>query len=331
MNGEDIIDKYLSKRATEEEERFLLQWLEEKEDNRKQFKEAYDLWLHINALPIGDAEMENALARLKERISASQKKKRRLSLPLLYFVRIAASLLLLIAAGYAGYRLGNGRAQPAVAMNHLLTGTDGKGRYLLPDGSTVWLNASSVLKYPETFTGGKRTVYLEGEALFEVKKDGKRPFFVEAGGLDIEVTGTRFLVNNYPQKNRIETVLVSGSVRIGGSYFAGTERRLLHPGELFTYDKQTGQASLYRVDTNDYTNWIHPKLVFDKTNLAQVIINLQKWFDVEIVAPPDLVSNTHMSFTVRRESLDEVLTYMSLTAPVAYRWEDGRLYLFRKK
>ncbi|MDR1161196.1 MAG: FecR domain-containing protein [Tannerellaceae bacterium] len=331
MNSEDIISKYLSKSATEEEMDMLLQWLEEKEENKRQFKETYDLWLYANASLTDDTEMEAALARLRERTSPAQKKERHASISRFYLIRIAASILLLFATGYAGYQAGNHREQPAIAMNHLLTGTDGKGRYLLPDSSIVWLNASSVLKYPETFTGGERKVYLEGEALFEVKKDKRHPFFVETGGLDIEVTGTRFLVNNYPQKNRIEAVLVNGSVKISGDYFTGTEARLLRPGELFTYNKQTKQTGLYKVDTDDYTNWIHPKLVFDKTNLAQVIINLQKWFDVEIVATPELVRNTHMSFTVRRESLEEVLTYMSLTAPVDYRWEDDILYLFQKK
>ncbi|MDR0750051.1 MAG: FecR domain-containing protein [Tannerellaceae bacterium] len=331
MNSEDIISKYLSKSATGEEERFLLQWLEEKEENKKQFKEAYDLWLYSNALLTDDTEMETALARLKERISPSQKEERRASLPRFYFIRIAASILLLFVTGYAGYRIGNHREQPAITMNHLLTGTDGKGRYLLPDSSIVWLNANSILKYSGAFTGGERKVYLEGEALFEVKKDRKHPFFVETGGLDIEVTGTRFLVNNYPRRNRIEAVLVNGSIKISGGYFAGTAARILHPGELFTYNRQTKQTALYKVDTDHYTNWIHSKLVFDKTNLSQVIINLQKWFGVEIVATPELVRNIHMSFTVRRESLEEVLTYMSLTAPVSYRWEDDILYLFQKK
>jgi ferric-dicitrate binding protein FerR (iron transport regulator) len=330
MKMKDIIGKYLSKSATEEEKHVLLQWLEEKEENKRQFKKAYDLWLYTNASLTDDTEMETALARLRERTSPTQKKERRVSISR-YFIRIAASIFLLFATGYAGYQLGNHREQPAITMNHLLTGADGKGRYLLPDSSVVWLNASSVLKYPEAFTGQQRKVYLEGEALFEVKKDQKHPFFVETGGLDIEVTGTRFLVNNYPQKNKIEAVLVNGSIKISGGYFTGMEARLLQPGELFTYNKQTKQTGLYKVNTDDYTNWIYPKLVFDKTNLAQVIINLQKWFDVEIVATPELVRNTHMSFTVRRESLEEVLTYMSLTTPVGYRWKDDILYLFKKK
>ncbi len=327
MNIEDIISKYLSRSATEEEKVSLLQWLEAKEEHRKQFKETYDLWLHSNALLTDDAEIEVALARFRERTASDRKKNVHFSASRrLYLLRIAASILLLLSAGYLGYWIGNGEKQPVITMNHLLTGTDGKGEYLLPDGSTVWLNANSVLTYPELFTEGKREVYLEGEALFEVKKDKSTPFFVKAGGLDIEVIGTRFLVNNYSRKNIVEAVLVQGSVKLNGDYFA--EPRMLHPGELLTYNKQTKQTALYEVDTNNYTNWIHSKLVFDNTNLAQIIINLEKWFDVEIIATPELVRNTHMSFTIRRESLEEVLTNMALTSPIGHKWENGILYLF---
>lgn len=328
MKIEDIISKYLSKSATDEEKEFLLQWLEEKDENRKQFKKTYDLWIYTNALLTDDTEMETALARLKKRTDSHQKKKTRLSLPHSYRMRVAAFIFLLLSVGYTGYWLGDHKEQKPTTMNHLLTGPDGKGEYFLPDGSTVWLNANSVLKYPETFAGGKRTVYLEGEALFEIKKDNKNPFFVNADGLNIEVVGTRFLARNYPHKNMVQTVIVNGCVKISGDYF--TETRILHPGELLTYNKQTGQTNLHKVYTDDYTNWIHSKMVFDKTNLAQVIINLEKWFDVEIVATPELLRNTHMSFTVRRESLEEVLKNMSLTAPIDYKWEGNVLHLSRK-
>jgi len=328
MHIEDIISRYLNQTATEEEINNLLQWLEEKDENKIQFKKTYDIWLLSNAALTDDTEMERALARFKERTTPVQKKDNQVSITRKYLLRIAASILLLLSAGYLGYQMGDRNEQQLITMNHLLTGPDGKGEYLLPDGSTVWLNASSVLKYPETFTGGKRTVYLEGEALFEVKKDKKNPFFVKAGGLDIEVVGTRFLARNYSRKNTVEAVLVNGIVNVSGDYFI--QPTTLHPGELLTYNKKTGQTNLSKVNTDDYTNWIHSRLVFDKTNLAQVIINLEKWYDIEIVATPELVRNTHMSFTIRRESLEEILKNMSLTAPIDYRWQDDILYLSSK-
>jgi len=329
MDIENIINKYLSKSATEEEMQFLLQWLEEAEENKIHFKETYDLWLYSNALLTDDAEMEEALTRLKERVFSDKKKKTNLSIFRLPLLRIAASILLLLSAGSLGYTMRDHKEEKMISYNYLLTGANGKGEFVLPDGTTVWLNASSILKYPETFTGEKRIVHLEGEALFEVKQDKKNPFYVETDGIDVEVTGTRFLVNNYPKKNIVEAVLVNGRVALSSNYFP--ELWQMKPGELITYNKQTRQTTSQQVNTDDYTNWIHSKLVFDKTNLAHVIISLQKWFDVEIAATPELIRNTHMSFTIRRESLEEVLTYMSLTAPIGYRWKDDVLYLYSKK
>lgn len=327
MDIEDIIGKYLHKSATEEEREYLLQWLGQREENRLRFKKTYDLWLYSHASLADDTEMEAALERLKRRTSSANKKTT-IPVYLMYFTRIAASLLLLFSAGYGGYMLRDYKTRGIITYNQLLTGANGKGEYTLPDGSTVWLNTNSMLKYPETFTGGKRLVELEGEALFEVTEDRNNPFFVRTRGMDVEVLGTKFLVNNYPQKTVAETVLVNGSVKIKGDY--APETRLLKPGELFAYNKQTGQTALSKVDTDNYTNWIHSKLVFDNTNLAHVIINLEKWFGVNIVASADLI-NIHMSFTIRRESLEEVLTYMSLTSPIDYKWEGGALHLSSKK
>jgi len=173
-------------------------------------------------------------------------------------------------------------------------------------------------------------VKLEGEALFEVKKDPTKPFFVKSGGIAVEVLGTRFLVINYPDKPVVETMLVSGSVKISNDFFLDFFR-ILEPGELITYNKQTTKTEISRVNTNDYTNWIHSKLVFDKTNLTNVIINLEKWYGVEIVASPELTKHMHMTFTIRRESLDDILKYMSVTSNITHKWNNNILYLSPKK
>lgn len=320
-----MISNYLSNSDTEEEKEILLLWLNEKEENRSKFKETYDLWLYSNALLTDDKEMKTALSRLNKRISLSSKRTLSMHSFSLHLIRIAAAICLLLSVGYIGYQVGVDKKETVVTMNKLLTGDNVKGQYVLPDGSTVWLNANSLLEYPETFSGKKRVVQLQGEALFEVKKDTKNPFVVQAGGMDIEVLGTCFLVQNYPNKPTIEAVLVNGSVKIEGDYFP--ESQILKPGQLITYNKNTAQTDINKVNTVDYTNWIHSKLVFDKTNLADIIINLEKWYNITIKASPELATNIHMSFTVRRESIEEVLKYISLTTPIVYKWEDNVLHL----
>jgi ferric-dicitrate binding protein FerR (iron transport regulator) len=328
MDVEDIISRYLSGTVTKEEREFLLHWLEEEKYNRVKFGKVYDMWLYSNASLTGDDELEAALSRFRERTSGYQKKTHSPKGISSYMMRIAASVILFFAVGYAGYVIGD-KNNRAIPVNRLLTGEDGKGKFVLPDGTTVWLNANSMLEYPESFAAGKRLVRLEGEGLFEVTEDVSRPFFVQVGGLETEVLGTCFLINNYSYKPIAEAILVNGSVKIDGDYFSAP--RILYPGQLLTYNKRTQQTELSFVDTDDYTNWIHSKLVFDKTNLAKVIINLKKWYGVDIVASTELTRNVHMSFTIRRESLEEILKYMSVTAPIAYEWKNDVLHLSLRK
>ncbi len=327
MDIKHIISGYISGNlTTEEEKEYLLQWLEQSVENRMLFKEMYDCWLQSNAILTQNSHTEEALTQLRQRIqSTSNNQKVPKHTFMHHITRMAAAIFLLLAAGYTGYMLHDSQKSDPVIMNKLLTANRSKGRFTLPDGSTVWLNANSMLEYPETFTGEKRVVRLNGEALFDVKKNKDRPFLVQADGMDIEVLGTRFQVQNYPDKAIIETVLEEGSVKVGGSYFP--HPTILVPGQLITYNKENTHTDIKSVNSSDYTNWIHSKLVFDNSLLADIIINIQKWYGVDIVAPTSLTASTRMSFTIRNESLDEILKYMSLTIPVSYQWENNKLYL----
>lgn len=322
---DEILIKYFTDSATEEEKNTLLHWLEEKEENRTQFKELYDLWLYSQAALADDTEIEKGLLRLKARLNhATPPKHTALRSVALTLARVAASILLLFSAGYVGYRLNDTKKEATVIMNKLLTGENGKGKYTLPDGTVVWLNANSTLEYPHVFTDGKRLVRLEGEALFEVVKDSLNPFLVQAGEMDVEVLGTRFLVQNYRGRQAVETVLVDGAVKVCGNHVA---EHVLEPGQMLAYDKSNEQIEIKTVNTSDYISWIHPKLIFDNDCLADIIINLEKWYGVEIVASPGLAEKTRLSFTVRRESLEEVLKFMSVTTPMNYTWKDDVVYL----
>lgn len=330
MDWNDIINKYLDDTATEEEKQSLLAWLEEKEENRDLFRQCYDIWLGSNAFLIPDKEMEKALTRFDKRITAASRKDNRPAHTIgYYFLRIAAVILLLLSTGYAGYLIGDYTAEPVMVMNKLLTASDGKGRFELPDGSVVWLNANSQLEYPEVFQDNQRKVHLEGEAYFEITPNKRKPFRVEAGGMEVEVLGTRFLVQNYADKPLVEAVLVEGSVQVKGGYFP--QPQVLLPGQLLSYDRKSAQTSLRTVKSADYISWIQSRLVFDNDLLADIMINLERWYGVEITATPEFANNTRLSFTVRRESLEEVLKFMTITTSISYKWENDQLYLFPKQ
>jgi len=212
----------------------------------------------------------------------------------------------------------------------LLTANGSKGRFVLPDSTVVWLNSNSLLEYPETFSASAREVSLSGEAYFEVRRNEQLPFRVQAGEMKVEVLGTRFIVDNYQRKSGVEAVLVEGSVKIAGCKM--NHSVVLTPGQLINYDKKSERTKVQMVNTDDYISWIQNELTFDNDKLADIIINLNKWYGVDIECPSDFAEKVFMSFSVRSgEELEEILKAMTLVAPIRYYWENGVLHILPRK
>lgn len=148
----------------------------------------------------------------------------------------------------------------------------------LADGSKVYLNAGSSLRYPVRFAGKRREVVLSGEGYFEVAKDTVRPFVVKAGEIDVRVLGTAFNVNAYPERGTVATTLVEGSVQV--NYKAG--QQVIHPGMQLVYDKQNGKAEVSAVDTEMYTSWKDGYYYFKREPLEHIMEVLARWYDLNV-------------------------------------------------
>ena len=331
----EVIIRFLDGTATCEEKVFLLNWLKQSEKNRNEFSEVRDLWLLGNTLATDDVETEVALDRFRSRIQIpeSGSRKSRFVFPEHFslFLRVAAVFLILFAVGSASYYWGSSSVPgQKEVMNRLLTANGSKGRFVLPDSTVVWLNSNSLLEYPETFSASAREVSLSGEAYFEVRRNEKLPFRVQAGEMKVEVLGTRFIVDNYQRKSGVEAVLVEGSVKIAGCKM--NHSVVLTPGQLINYDKKSERTKVQMVNTDDYIRWIQNELTFDNDKLADIIINLNKWYGVDIECPSEFAEKVFMSFSVRNgENLDEILKAMTLVAPIRYYWENGILHILPRK
>jgi ferric-dicitrate binding protein FerR (iron transport regulator) len=324
MDIKQTIFNYVNGSSTPEEMDLLLQWLQESTHNQQEFREIYDIWLSSRPSLSDNADIEEALAKLKRRIRFSSEAQNTHSKPARRLIRIAVVAVMLPLFALGGYLLRDLGSVPNVVMNRAITSAGSKAQFTLPDGSIVWLNANSTLEYPEIFVGKHRTVRLKGEAMFDVTENRALPFIVQADEMEIEVLGTRFAVQNYENNPAVETVLVEGSVKIDGEGLSSPH--ILVPGQLLCYNKTTAQTDIKMVDSSNYTDWTNSRLVFDNIALSDIIFNLQKWYGVEIVASAN-ISSTRMSFTVRDEPLEEIIRYLALTLPASYRWDDGKLYL----
>ena len=328
----EVIIRYLDGSAGLEEKRLLLQWLKQSDHNRDDFTATRDLWLSCNVAAGDELEVDIALGKLKDRILQEQgrmeKESRAERKPLsvvLRWTRVAAVLLLLLGIGYA---IGSWRGHSVpdiVVQNQLITAKGSKGRFTLPDGSVVWLNSETRLTYPNQFAGDKRLVTLEGEAYFEVAKDAKKPFVVQAGEIDVEVLGTCFNVDSYSSDELVQTALLNGSVKISGKTIK--EPVYLKPNELFRYRKSDQVSSVEEAKVGLYADWIKDRLVFDNDYLSDILISMEGRYNMDIECPKPFAASTRLSFTIRQESIEEVLEAISLIAPIRYEIKDRKAYI----
>lgn len=164
--------------------------------------------------------------------------------------------------------------------NTLHTPRGGEYMLTLVDGTKVWLNAESVIRYPVKFNSNKRIVYIEGEAFFEVQKDTAHPFVVVSDKTEVTVLGTSFNFRAYPEENTISTTLVEGTVRIENTN--AKQEMLLNPGEQGVLDTEKGTLSKQKVDTYLYTAWKDGRIVFRDIRLEDLFNTLARWYDLQV-------------------------------------------------
>lgn len=178
--------------------------------------------------------------------------------------------------GQLAYTLQNGKLQNGPQQyNTLRTPRGGQFQLQLPDGSKVWLNASSSLRYPTAFSN-TRKVELTGEAYFEITPDAGRPFSVSVDGMEVQVLGTAFNVMAYNDEDAIKTTLLQGAVKVNS--------KRLYPGQGASLNRQNGQMSvLDDVNTDEVLAWKNGYIQFEGNDIRSVMRLIARWYDVEVV------------------------------------------------
>jgi transmembrane sensor len=166
-----------------------------------------------------------------------------------------------------------------IFFNTITTPRGGQYAVVLPDGSKVWLNAASSLKYPTTFTGNQRNVELTGEAYFEIAKDASKPFLVKTADQTVEVLGTHFNINSYTDEAVTKTTLLEGSVKlINTANSAGT---VLKPGQQAINNSREINV-IHQADVAEAMAWKNGKFLFRNTDLKTIMRQLSRWYDVDV-------------------------------------------------
>lgn len=191
---------------------------------------------------------------------------------------------------------------------------------ILPDGSVIFLNADSRVKYSIEGENGIREVFLTGEAWFEVAKNEEKPFVVHTPFYDVNVTGTQFNVKAYETDSEVTTTLEEGQVIIQSSEkLKLAEEIILKPGEQIVLNKETNAASIKTVNTKWFTSWKDNKLIFVNMNMKELVVLLERKYGVEIDVKSNEILKLHFDGTIKNETIIEILEIMKKTLPIDYK------------
>ncbi|WP_048508602.1 FecR family protein [Chryseobacterium angstadtii] len=203
--------------------------------------------------------------------------------------------------------------------------TPRKGQYQinLPDGTKVWLNAESSLRYPTAFSGAQRLVELQGEGYFEVAHDAKHPFIVKSGHQSVKVLGTTFNINTYPNEPGTVTTLLSGRIELENE--TGTIRTILSPDQQAVLANATFHIST--VDAQLFSAWKDGKFRFKGASIQQVLRQLERWYDIK-VDYKDIPDRVKIYASIRRDKkLSSVLSALEEISGIKFKVEGRRLLL----
>ena len=194
-------------------------------------------------------------------------------------------------------------------FNTLSTPTGGQYNIVLADGTKVYLNAVSSIKYPTQFNGDQRIVELDGEAYFEVAKNKNKPFIVKSGDQDIEVLGTHFNVHAYDNESVVKTTLLEGSVAV--SY--KNQKAILKPGQQSNVSDKFSNITVKQVDTEAAIAWKNGRFKFDNADLKTVMRQLERWYGIKVEYRGDVSDVRFNGGTFMNKNLSEVLKVLELS------------------
>jgi transmembrane sensor len=214
---------------------------------------------------------------------------------------------------------------------------------LLEDGTRVWLNAESSIRFPAAFSGSERRVEIKGEAYFEVaasrskKTGGRIPFLVEASGMLVEVLGTRFNVNAYGDDRSIKTTLLEGKVKLSHPFVSsdrhnssrGTETLILKPGEQAQL-KGDGMELVPGIDPEQVIAWKNGLFHFDNEELSAILKQLQRWYDFDL-AYETPVDRHYSGVMKRQQDIGQVLSKIEIAGGVRFRIQDKKVLVREEK
>lgn len=330
-NIDEIIVRVLDQRQSTQEMRIFLDWYNAADENKQLFFQLKDIYeRRKGGLYPDDREISACWERLSLKMEREQSM---LSVSrALIAVRslVAAVALVLIISGIFLFI----NPQEEVTWTEVRTTPRSAPRSIvLSDGSTVLLNASSCLKYPEKFTGKNREVYLDGEALFTVARNERRSFIVHTDRQEIQVLGTQFNVQGYSSDPRTITTLITGKVKLAtyDNNHQAKNEMMMHPNQQVFFDKLRNEVSVSEIDPSDAVTWIKGVYSFRDASLDEITRRLEKVLGISFVITDDadrIEKYTGKFFS--HQSSQEIAAVLNFKGQFRPEFRNDTLFLLKK-
>lgn len=311
--------KYKFDRANE-----IREWLINPQNESEVRKTLGEIWKNSQIKLKGDKpDFDLLLNKLHYRMNAKSNAGRKgnfISQLYISFAKIAAILIipLLLFTAYLYFNPRFNQLDQKSAMREVYTKPGTRTHVELPDGTLVWLNDGTVLKYPERFTGDSRQVFVDGEAYFEVKSNPQNTFIVDNPIMKTIVTGTRFNLNAYSTDDFFEATLLEGKIHLEGK--AGNIE--LNPGEQIQFDAITNRLARNEVNPKNAAAWINGRLIIHNEKLGMAIKKLSRWYNVEIQLNNQELNDYELTCTLENEKIDQCLSLISHALPIKYNFTE---------
>ncbi len=320
-----LLDRFLKRETTPEEEKDLLDWF--RKANQEAFLHAYyrSHWDKAQDEPV-PAEVQGrmfhrVMSRMRE---VEQRRKNMRKLRLWWSGAAAAVVALCVSMGISVYYFH--QVDRLSRQTFMVSAEKGqRSNVVLPDGTKVWLNSDTEIKYSGEYGKKERRISLSGEAYFEVAKDPERRFIVQAGEIQVEALGTAFNVKAYGGDDKLTASLFEGKLKTS----VGGKTLYLEPDQTVCYNrlkhsivKKKGSAGYDRM-------WRNQELVFRGESLEEIAIMLDRLYNVKVKFQTDDIRRYRFSGIIKNNSLENVFELLSLTAPIRYEKRDSIVWLSR--
>ena len=310
-----LFDKYISHKASDLEREEILKWISE--DNELQ------LWLEEKFASSTDALDEKLKANILSNIHSQIVPQRKTIKFWSILQKIAAIFLLPLLTAVVILVTHNDKVPVQYCTIEAQKGQ--KTNVTLPDGSRVYLNSESRLTYATNFNQKDRRLRLTGEAYFEVAKNKKSPFIVNAGNITIRALGTAFNVRAYSNEKYVSATLADGSVRVTSS----KQTIDLIPNEQVDMNNGNGDLSVIKLDdAHASIGWLNNKMHFNNCTFAEVAASLSRIYNIDILLTSESLKKQRFSGTINNNSIESVLRILSFSAPVRYELRNGKVEIY---